>query len=343
MLRALTAAADHPESCRNIRYWGHYPIADIEYGLQTPVSVGLRAWAPFVPGDAETSNTPAIFFDVTLRNTSKAGQSGTIACCFPGPSETEAKSCVRSEFSASGVLAGGRVDWNGGSYVLVADAGAKIPNEGPQSRLRTAVDFDLGPGESKKFTFCLAWYLPRWAGSDAHHFRHAYAGRFSSVEQIVRSATRHHGAWPWYGVAVHVSGFWISALAMMERMAAAAGDSVTVDYSQKWRSTAQTSLETKLWNGNGYLLFRDSKTERQSDTILANQLAGQWCTRLHGLPGVFVQSHVAATLATIESTCMTPTENGDLNSLRPNGSRDHTAPPHSDGIFTGECLCLAAT
>jgi uncharacterized protein (DUF608 family) len=527
---ALTAVDNGPESCLDIRYWGHYPIADIEYGLQTPVSVALRAWAPFIPGDAETSNTPAIFFDVTLRNTSRAGQSGTLACCFPGPAETEAKSCARSEFPANSVIAGGRVEWNGGSYVLVADAGAKISNEGPQSQLRTAVDFDLASGESKGFTFCLAWYVPRWAGSNAHHFRHAYAGRFSSVEQIVRSATRHrsawlrriirwqsqiysanqfpvwlrdqlvnvlhtitedsfwagesipaerwyrpvglfgltesprttphicnpsdwygilpiafffpellrsllrlyvhfqlptgeiplgvgegadlfrpahhlfqvmnscvhihlidrlwqrdrdpdvlrefypsaakaltflsqwdcdgdglpeldadpipnqfYGAWPWYGVAVHVSGFWISALAMMERMAAAAGDSAMLDYSQKWRSTAQTSLEMKLWNGNGYLLFRDSKTERQSDTILANQLAGQWCTRLHGLPDAFVQSHVATTVATIEATCMAATEHGALNSLRPNGSRDQTASPHSDGIFTGECLCLAAT
>jgi uncharacterized protein (DUF608 family) len=45
----------------------------------------------------------------------------------------------------------------------------------------------------------------------------------------------------------------------------------------------------------------------------------------------------------VESTCVAATASGALNSLHPDGTEDHSAPPHSDGIFTGECLCLAAT
>src|SRR5262249_23107012 len=113
-----------------------------------------------------------------------------------------------------------------------------------------------------------------------------------------------YGAWPWYGQAVHVSGYWIAALAMMERMAEGSGDHATLDYARKWRATAQKSLDEKLWNGSNYLLFADSTTKKRSDTILANQLAGQWCTRLHGLPGAFPGERVAQSLKTIESTCV---------------------------------------
>jgi uncharacterized protein (DUF608 family) len=45
-----------PANAQEIHYWGHYPIADLEYDTTSEVSVGLRAWTPFIPGDAPTSN-----------------------------------------------------------------------------------------------------------------------------------------------------------------------------------------------------------------------------------------------------------------------------------------------
>ena len=152
-----------------------------------------------------------------------------------------------------------------------------------------------------------------------------------------------YGAWPWYGVAVHVSGFWLSALRMMERMAESAHDTATLERCRTWRSKAQASLEEKLWSDTHYLVFHDPMTGSKSRTVLANQLAGQWSTHLHGLPGAFPSERVGKTLAKIEASCIPATAHGALNSTRPDGSADHTAPPHSDGIFTGECLCLAAT
>ncbi|MFH1008287.1 MAG: GH116 family glycosyl hydrolase [Candidatus Latescibacterota bacterium] len=74
-----------------IHYWGHYPIADIEYDTDSPVGVGLRAWSPFIPGDAVISNTPAAVFEVHLRNVSEQPQQGRLVFSFPGPSEVEAR------------------------------------------------------------------------------------------------------------------------------------------------------------------------------------------------------------------------------------------------------------
>jgi uncharacterized protein (DUF608 family) len=152
-----------------------------------------------------------------------------------------------------------------------------------------------------------------------------------------------YGAWPWYGVATHVSGFWLAALRMMERMAEASQDESTWERCRKWRATAEESLESKLWNGKSYLLFHDPEGKKKSDTVLANQLAGQWCSKLHGLGDAFPANRVNQVLKTIEVTCVAATPHGALNSLRSDGMQDHSASPHSDGIFTGECLCLAAT
>ena len=69
---------------REIHYWGHYPVADLEYEMPgSPVNVGLRAWAPFLPGDSATTNTPGLVFEVHLRNVTDTEQEGRLAFSFP--------------------------------------------------------------------------------------------------------------------------------------------------------------------------------------------------------------------------------------------------------------------
>lgn len=74
-----------------VYYWGHYPAVDMEFETTAPVSVGLRAWAPFVPGDVLASNIPGAVFEVRLRNTSSKTHQGTVALTFPGPTDAEAQ------------------------------------------------------------------------------------------------------------------------------------------------------------------------------------------------------------------------------------------------------------
>jgi len=79
------------ENARDIHYWGHYPIADLEYDLDGPFSVGLRAWCPFIPGDTQASNTPAAVFEVRVRNRSDKAEKVTLGLSFPGPTQAEAQ------------------------------------------------------------------------------------------------------------------------------------------------------------------------------------------------------------------------------------------------------------
>ena len=79
------------ENARQIHYWGHYPVVDMEYELDGPLSVGLRAWSPFIPGDARTSNIPGAVFEVHVRNLSAEPRKATLAFSFPGPTQAEAQ------------------------------------------------------------------------------------------------------------------------------------------------------------------------------------------------------------------------------------------------------------
>ncbi|HXW14176.1 MAG TPA: GH116 family glycosyl-hydrolase [Terriglobia bacterium] len=80
-----------------VHYWGHYPVADLEYTMpDSPVSVGMRAWSPFLPGDSATSNTPGAVFEVHMRNVSSTPQQGKLAFMFPGPTQAEAQVCMHS-------------------------------------------------------------------------------------------------------------------------------------------------------------------------------------------------------------------------------------------------------
>lgn len=211
-LEGVRAASD-------IAYWGHYPVADLEFVMDAPVSVGLRAWSPFIPGDIDSSLIPGIVFEVHLRNTSARGQGGTVALSFPGPSKEEAGAAaffhdeVRGGFTgvrrgskeASFVLGalqeeGARL---GGALGLEGQAWAKIASALPAMQeedlgASCAVDVYLAAGETRTVRFLLAWHSPQWragghpAAAETHAFTHVYATRFRNAFEAAERITSHH-------------------------------------------------------------------------------------------------------------------------------------------------------
>ncbi len=182
---------------KEIHYWGHYPVADVEYETDAPLQVGLRAWSPFFPGDAAASDIPAAIFEVHLRNPSAHAQTGAIALHFPGPDPDEAKSTeflrrqVDGQFRgilvsspaevsyALGVI--GEKDVRLGAGLQSAPEGwsnlaTRLPEPNPRDSngleyykdpsSSAAVDFTLDPNQEKIVRFVLAWYAPLWEGAD---------------------------------------------------------------------------------------------------------------------------------------------------------------------------------
>ncbi len=195
----------------DIQYWGHYPVADVEFTTDAPVSVGMRAWSPFLPGDVAASNTPGVVFEVRLRNVSDESQEGALAFSFPGPSEGEAGTTqfdrqeIKREFSgvevkskqasyALGVIGEKEVRLGGG-LGMDGEAWAKIEHELPYARTQAgssvAVEFSLEPAEEKIIRFVLAWYSPVWMGggtmtSGGNAYTHMYAARYESAAEAAQ-------------------------------------------------------------------------------------------------------------------------------------------------------------
>jgi len=192
-------------SMQESEYWGHYPIADVEYKSEAPLEIGVRSWSPFIPGDAKVSNTPGAVFEVQLRNTRTTAQKGCLAFSFPGFAEHRSRDYAigwpnlakqpvmpAPTISRRPVPAGLKGVWVenpawGMSYVLAAtdteavrtggalgvDGGTwdKAEERLPSTAERDdggsclAVDFHIGPGEEKVLRIILAWYAPEWEGN----------------------------------------------------------------------------------------------------------------------------------------------------------------------------------
>ncbi|MGD2155562.1 MAG: GH116 family glycosyl hydrolase [Anaerolineales bacterium] len=181
---------------KEIYYWGHYPVADLEFETDAPVSVGLRAWAPFVPGDIAASNIPAAIFEVHLRNKSKKKQTGTIAFNFPGPDSDEARNTeftrqrIDEDFHGMlvsslgdvqyilGVIGDEKVRFGSGlsstptAWAEIAKALPEPtwrPHQGgdlyQDSSCSIAVDFALKKEQENVIRFLLTWYAPVWEGA----------------------------------------------------------------------------------------------------------------------------------------------------------------------------------
>ena len=200
-----------------VDYWGHYPLADLEFVTDSPVSVGLRAWSPFLPGDVAASNTPGAVFEVHLRNATDEAQKGTLAFSFPGPSEGEAGTTrferrdIRGEFSgvavesaqasyALGVVGhqsvrhGGELGMDGEAWACIEDL---LPYASSQAGATVAVDFNLAGGEEKVVRFVLTWYSPNWMGggtmtSGGNTYTHMYASRYSDPVAVAGGLARDH-------------------------------------------------------------------------------------------------------------------------------------------------------
>ena len=207
------------ESAREIHYWGHYPVADIEYEIDAPVSVGLRAWVPFIPGDIAISNTPGAVFEVHLRNVKDSELKGSLAFSFPGPSPQEV--CGNNNFIhkevkdrfygvvvsnknnaayALGVIdeksvrTGGELGMDGGAWSKI---GKELPVEVNQPGASVAVDFKLGKKEEKIIRFVLAWYNPTWKSggtpmAEGNTFTHMYTSRYKNVLEVAHLLTDQH-------------------------------------------------------------------------------------------------------------------------------------------------------
>jgi uncharacterized protein (DUF608 family) len=204
---------------KEIHYWGHYPIADLEYETDAPVQLGLRAWCPFLPGDLKDSTIPGIVFEAHLRNVTAKPQNGTIVMNFPGPTASEAGAAHFQRSETNGDFCGMEVRAPAASYALGVvgreelrlggDLGndeqawlsfshsLPVPQPG-QAGTAAAVDFSLSAGQEKVVRFILTWCAPDWKGGghpaakSSSTFTHMYAKRYPVPVETARLLAARH-------------------------------------------------------------------------------------------------------------------------------------------------------
>jgi uncharacterized protein (DUF608 family) len=216
----------------SIDYWGHYPIVDMEFATDAPVTVGVRAWSPLIPGDVVTSMAPGMVFEINVRNPDNVRHAGTIAVSFPGftPPGMNPADNIRVERQTladalSGVLvkSGQQGDASEMAYVLAAigrplgavpvKCGGALNADGPswaklaeqlpasstqESGATLTFDFDLAPGDSQVTRLVLAWHAPHWraGGSpdsvETNLFTHIYAAHYPDALTTANFLAREH-------------------------------------------------------------------------------------------------------------------------------------------------------
>ena len=99
------------------------------------------------------------------------------------------------------------------------------------------------------------------------------------------------------GSSSYCSSLYLGATQAMITMAKIMGDEGTEKKYSIILKNGQRSFEEKLWNGRYYDF--DISTSRHHDSIMADQLVGQWYMRACGLPSIVPEKNELSALQTI--------------------------------------------
>lgn len=153
-----------PLSTAQTWYLGHFPVADLQAVFaELPLEIGVRAFAPYIVGDAAVSNTPVALFDLDLRNTSSQPLPLRLRLRFPAAPE-RSELAVRGEVVAP--IAGEK-----GQY----SAQVTIPSQ-----------------QQRHVRFAVGWYSPSWRDSSSEPHTNRYSQRFRNAEEVADYGNRNH-------------------------------------------------------------------------------------------------------------------------------------------------------
>ena len=159
-----------PLSIADIQYWGHYPVADLSARFdESPVEIGIRAFTPFIVGDAAASNTPVALFNLELRNVSDVSFPVTLHLNFP------------LDVPESQKVKGGELAVRGEGVVEVDSAQGHY-----------CVSLEISAHASRHVRFAVGWYAPIWRDSGSEPRINRYSQRFKSAADVASFGLSNH-------------------------------------------------------------------------------------------------------------------------------------------------------
>jgi non-lysosomal glucosylceramidase len=173
-----------------------------------------------------------------------------------------------------------------------------------------------------------------------------YLGRFDrdddGLPEHDGQPDQTYDAWSMLGPSAYSGALWLAALRAAIRLGSMVGDTPSVARFRRLHDRGSAAFEQKLWNGRCYRF--DTSGEASSDSIMADQLAGQWYADATGLGDLVPPEHVRTALLTVyESNVLGfgGGEMGAVNGIRPDGSIDESTEQSAE-CWIGTTYALAA-
>jgi non-lysosomal glucosylceramidase len=150
-----------------------------------------------------------------------------------------------------------------------------------------------------------------------------------------------YDTWPMTGPSAYVGILWLGALRAAEELARRDGDGASADRWHAAFERAREALDRRLWR-DGYYAF--SGGGPTADSVMADQLAGQWYADVGGLGDLVDPARIRASLATIHRRNVVEFGQGRLgavNGMAAGGGVD-TSSEQSEEVWVGTTYALAA-
>ena len=151
-----------------------------------------------------------------------------------------------------------------------------------------------------------------------------------------------YDTWPMRGPSAYGGSLWLAATAAAEAMARRLGDREAEGRWAGWFERAQVAFDVRLWRGDHYAY--DDGGGPSSDSLMADQLAGQWYADATGLGALLPTTAWRPRCArSTPATCagFGGGRMGAVNGTRPDGSVDGSSEQSAE-VWVGTTYALAA-
>ncbi|HEX7472692.1 MAG TPA: glycoside hydrolase family 116 protein, partial [Candidatus Limnocylindrales bacterium] len=155
------------------------------------------------------------------------------------------------------------------------------------------------------------------------------------------SPDQTYDTWPIVGPSAYGGSLWLGALRAAEEIARVLGDPTADTWAARY-ARGREAFERRLWR-DGYYAFDDGGGT-SSDSVMADQLAGQWYADVTGLGDLVAPDRVTAALRTVHERNVCGFGRGTMgavNGTRPDGSVDRSS-EQSQEVWVGTSYALAA-
>ncbi|MBQ4047464.1 MAG: hypothetical protein IJC93_03740 [Clostridia bacterium] len=151
-----------------------------------------------------------------------------------------------------------------------------------------------------------------------------------------------YDAWNFSGTPTYISVLWLAALKAAVMIARRVGDDARAKAWAETLEKGKASLETLLWNGSYYNLWRDDT--QTDESLMTDQLDGEWFLRMMGIGGNLPDERVRAVLEVIYAENFDH-EAGLVNATCPEGKSTSLATYENcqaEAVWTGIGYLMAA-